>query len=116
MMMMMEVSLDVKHKPKAFPKHSISVSEHSSSPRLGTMMILVTGIVLVTISPTTWACCSKAVESDPKTGEVPEDGEDPKGGDGPQGGNDPEAWIASQKALKFCKSTPGWMTCEFSPK
>ena len=79
------------------------------------MMIVVTGLVLVTISPTTWSCCSKAVESGPKGGEDPEGEEDPKGGEGPQGGDDPKAWVDSQKALRFCKSTPGWMTCESSP-
>ena len=86
---------------------SATASQPASSPpvprafhfscRADKMMMVVTGTVLMVINPTL-ACTSQSSEN------VPE------------GGNDPEAWLLSQKALRFCKTTPGWMTCEFSPK
>ena len=76
---------------------SIFLSEHIQLISLDTMMMVITGIVLMTTSPS-WACTSQAAESEPESG------------------NDPEAWLRSQKALRFCATTPGWMTCEFSPK
>merc|ERR1719234_2639195 len=59
--------------------------------------MMVTGIVLMTSCSPTWACTSEGEKE-------------------PEGGKDPEAWVLAQKVTRFCTTTPGWMTCEFSPK